>query len=568
MLFLCCSGHSQSTPEKAAAPVVSTVSSVLSKDDQALAEAKIAYLHGKFELAIQKYSDVLKSNPSSGDAAAGLARVYLKQEKVDDALAAVNKGLVAAGQSSAIHTALGEVYFRQGKITEADKEFVLAANSPQHDARAYLGLARVARSLSLYKRSKNMLDMAHKMDPSDTDISKWWSGTLSRAERIEFFQQYLAGETNDDPEELSDTRHYLEYLKARQAGPHHNCRLATKVESSEVALEPLLSDPRYLRGFGLVVSFNGKKSKLLLDTGASGILINRRLAEKADVKKLSASEIRGIGDKGGSGGWIGFVDSITVGGLEFRDCPVEVSDKRSVADEDGLIGSDVFDSFLVDIDFPKRKLRLEPLPKRLGEEAAKIALKGSEDDAEDSDEDADGDDSHKDSPKSVESAKSTDSAKPRDPPTPSKGPQDAYIAPEMRSFTKIFRFGHCLLIPTRLEDSPPKLFLIDTGAFNNTLAPQAAREVTKVHGDDDITVTGLSGKVKKVFTADKAVIQFGHLRQENRDTVTFDISHISKSMGTEVSGILGFGMLGMLDIKIDYRDGLVDFTYVPNPWLR
>ena len=79
---------------------------------------------------------------------------------------------------------------------------------------------------------------------------------------------------------------------------------------------------------------------------------------------------------------------------------------------------------------------------------------------------------------------------------------------------------------------------------------------------------GLSGKVKKVFTADKAVIQFGHLRQENRDTVTFDISHISKSMGTEVSGILGFGMLGMLDIKIDYRDGLVDFTYVPNPWLR
>jgi hypothetical protein len=31
-----------------------------------------------------------------------------------------------------------------------------------------------------------------------------------------------------------------------------------------------------------------------------------------------------------------------------------------------------------------------------------------------------------------------------------------------------------------------------------------------------------------------------------------------------VSGTLGFAMLRMLDIKIDYRDGMVDFTYDKN----
>ena len=36
---------------------------------------------------------------------------------------------------------------------------------------------------------------------------------------------------------------------------------------------------------------------------------------------------------------------------------------------------------------------------------------------------------------------------------------------------------------------------------------------------------------------------------------------ISDSTGTEVSGTLGFAMLRMLDIKIDYRDGLVHFDY-------
>ena len=33
--------------------------------------------------------------------------------------------------------------------------------------------------------------------------------------------------------------------------------------------------------------------------------------------------------------------------------------------------------------------------------------------------------------------------------------------------------------------------------------------------------------------------------------------------GTEISGILGFTMLRLLEIKIDYRDGLVDFHYDP-----
>jgi len=36
---------------------------------------------------------------------------------------------------------------------------------------------------------------------------------------------------------------------------------------------------------------------------------------------------------------------------------------------------------------------------------------------------------------------------------------------------------------------------------------------------------------------------------------------MSASVGTEISGILGFDLLSILDIKIDYRDGLVDFIY-------
>jgi hypothetical protein len=35
-------------------------------------------------------------------------------------------------------------------------------------------------------------------------------------------------------------------------------------------------------------------------------------------------------------------------------------------------------------------------------------------------------------------------------------------------------------------------------------------------------------------------------------------------LGTEVSGFLGFTMVSLPEIKIDYRDDLVDFTYKYN----
>ena len=131
----------------------------------------------------------------------------------------------------------------------------------------------------------------------------------------------------------------------------------------------------------------------------------------------------------------------------------------------------------------------------------------------------------------------------------------------MKAYTKVFRFGHNLLIPTRVGDAPPKLFLIDTGATYNTISPDAAREVTKVRSDDRMIVKGISGTVKDVYSADKAMLQFSHYRQENQDLIAFDLSGVSKATHTEVSGILGFTTLKLFTLKIDYRDGLVDFVY-------
>jgi tetratricopeptide (TPR) repeat protein len=539
-------------PSPATAKVVSSVPNS-SLPPSPLAEARVLYEKGDFEAALDKYQHIVDAKPQSPDAYAGLIRTYLKMKNVSRASETATKALEAA-DSVPVHVALGELYFRQGRIGDAEAEWVKVVNSGRQDAHAYMGLARVRWAISMYKSGWSMIEKAHALDPSDPDIRRAWMQRLSAKERIQFLKEYLAGDNNEDEETRTGMRHYLEFLEARAKDPRSACRLVSKSTATETTLERLLLDPSHLRGYGLNVEVNGHKTKLMLDTGASGILINRSLAEKAGVTRMADLDVGGIGDKGMKSGYRALADSLKVGGLEFQNCTVEVLDKRSVVGEDGLIGADVFSSFLVDIDFPNEKLRLKELPKR-PEEGAANPLKLQSDEDEDSDSE-------------TQSGGGSASASAKDTGPKSSGPQDRYIAPEMKDYTRIFRFGHMLLVPTSIGEGPAKLFLLDTGAFTNHITPAAAREVTKVHGDSDTVIHGLSGSVKKVYSADKAVLQFGHLKQENQDLVAFDLTHISDNVGTEISGTLGFVLLRMLEVKIDYRDGLVDFEFDAKRWGR
>jgi hypothetical protein len=275
----------------------------------------------------------------------------------------------------------------------------------------------------------------------------------------------------------------------------------------------------------------------VLDTGAGGLLVRKGIAEKAGIKPIAEAKIGGIGDSKDMEGYVGYADSIRVGDFEFHNCLVTVTQKTFMNGEDGLIGADVFSDYLVRIDFPNQKLKLEPLPKRPDEAVASAELNTGGNDTEDDE-------------------NSTDPKKPGP-----RGPQDRYIAPEMKDYIRAYRFGHDLLIPTRIGDSEPKLFLIDSGAMTNAISPAAAREVTHVHVEPGIQIKGMSGQVNRVFTADKAVLEFGHYRQPNQDLISWNFSNLSKSLGTEVSGFLGFTTMRMFELKIDYRDGLVDFEF-------
>ena len=491
-----------------------------------MAAALKLYRTGKFDEAIAAYNAIVPAGGSEAAAAyAGLARVYLQRKDPADAYAAALKAVALTPDRAPAIVAMGEVHYRQGEIPEAEADFLKPLQACNLDARAYLGLNRIYRATLNWKRAKTNIEQAYKLDPGDPDIRRAYLATLGGAERIKALQEYLAGDTDDDAEARDRLKNELTVLEGESDHPQSVCRLFTKVTSTETRLERLLSDPQHIRKYALAVKVNGVPSRLMLDTGAGGIVIDRKIAEKAGVKSIVEDKLGGIGDKGEASAYLGYADKIQIGELEFENCFVQVVSGRSVIGDDGLIGANVFSHFLVDVDMPNEKFKLSELPPIPNESTGEISL-----------------DAHA---------------------TGQRQLHDRYVPPELKDYTKIFLIGHALLIPTSVNSFPSKLFLIDTGSFDNTLSVATAKEVTKI-SQSEVQVKGLSGNVKNVYSASKATLVFSHFKQDREDLLTFDLTHMSDSVGTEVSGVLGFAMLRMLDIKIDYRDGLVNFTYDKN----
>ncbi len=526
-----------------------------------LSDPDKALLAADYTKAESLYRSALAANPGDADLTVGLVHALLRDQKVQEAADTVKAALDAAPKSAALITLRGEVELRQGEpwtaAQTANDSFKMDPCSP----RTQLLIADLARINSLYATARQALLAAHQLDPDDPEIRGEWLFTLPLKQSIAELEAYLAAPQGDDADELRRLHQTLDYLKRLEAEPPKPCRLVSQTDTAEIPFVPLIRDGTHILGFGLDVKLNDHSAHLQIDTGAGGLVISRSVANHAGLKAFSQNEVAGIGDEGLRAGDTAYADSIRIGNLEFQNCQVQVMDKGNLpGDVDGLIGMNVFSRFLVTLDYPMRKLLLEPLPSRPSEQAAapqKLNTGGEDEGSDETQAPPAG------QAGSVASSPPAAAAKPAP-----HGPYDRYIAPEMKDYTEVYRVGQYLILPTGLNFSKIKLFILDTGAWTTTISPQAAREVTKVHSGAPVQVRGLNGEVQKVYSADEITFRFANLAQKVDDVIAFDTSKISKDSGIEISGFLGAATLRQLTIHIDYRDGLVKFDYDPKRGYR
>lgn len=474
--------------------------------------ALAALAAGNTSQAISVLRDLLARDPKSVGASSLLAGIYLDSDNLPGAEDTIRKAIALAPTSAALHHVLGDLDFRKGQMKPADSEYSKASSLDPKDARAVYGLARIASLYSLNQTADNLYRLANRLNPRDgTIVGAFTEFAATNQEQADALEKYLASL------DRMGRRRY-QSLIARIAlrkflAGRKTWVLSSPYEPSRVPLRILTNGPNHPYGVGVKVSVNGGKPAILMvDTGATGLLINRAMAEKANVERIADLDVAGIGDKQDPTGYVGFAENVRVGDIELKNCVVEVSDRKSVAESSGLISPSVLERFLITLDFVRREMALDPLP---------------------------------------------------GPAWDGVTPMNHYRGKELAGFAPVLRRGSHLLVPVRIEDGPDQLFLLDTGSSATMISKTAARDVTKVRRDSSMSVRGVSGKVDEVYSADELTLSFAGFRQKNRDVIAFDLASISRSEGTEVSGLMGLPLIVMFRLTIDYRDGVVKFGYTP-----
>ena len=521
LLPICLAGFAaaQTTADNAkpaVPPAASSAASAAAPAPDPLVDARALMSKKQFAEAATAFQAILSKSPNSAEAHAGLVRSLLRGHKLDEAEEAAKKAVAAAPNSAMVHAAAGDVAFRAGKFADTEAEYRAALKLDANSARAQFGMGRMYHMVSLNKRAKETFAKAHQLDPEDEQIFEYWVETLPYAERLEQLKK-MAG---DHPTAQESAR--IELLTAM--AKKKPWVLTTEIKPTEIKMFPYGNSQvgvftghsegvaNVHKGAGVSVKFNDRVSaNMLLDTGAGGIIIGHKLAEKIGVVKVADTFIGGIGDKGPVSGYIGWVDKIRIGGVEFKDCLVEVSSKGDIVDQSGLMGADVFEKFLVTLDFKEWRLLLAPLPNNPNA--------ASQDDEW----------------------------------------QDRYIAPDMQGYTKIWRFGHFLVLPVVVSDKAVGNFALDTGADSNLISPRLARQVTKLNYEG-YHMKGVSGDVKEVLNGDKAILQFAKMRVQSADIPVVAFGGTGGQNGTELEGLIGIRTLIQMKMTIDYRDGLVNLA--------
>ena len=481
---------------------------------------------GEFNQAIAQYIQLADSGSVMGAANAGLARVYLKLKRPDDAYSAAAKAVELDPSLATAHSALGEVYFRQGALPEARSEFQSALKLDQTDARAYLGLYRWYEATFNFKRAKVAIDDAHLIDPGDPEINSAWIQTRPLSERVRFAEDAVASTSQYySRSEKADFKQRIVAMKDQIEHPERTCSLAVRPESAELPLRPIISNDRPYPGVALDVLVNGREMRLLLSTSGSGLVIGGNLAKRAKVQPIVHSYLDDLGDQNPPEGHIGFSHSVVIGKLVFQNCYVFVVDQSSPDSffdrVKGTVGLRMFSSYSVDLDIPEEKLKLRPLPPRPSSEDENTAQMDRLD------------------PEATEF-------------------HDRYVAPEMADWEQIYRFGG-QFIPVRVNGTPPKFFNVSTSFAVTVVSTQLARQSTYVTRDNAWPVYGVNGAVRQTFRTGPVNLEFDNLSYTRMAEHSVDLKIDSEKAGTEMSGILGFDILRNFDIKFDFRDGLIHF---------
>jgi tetratricopeptide (TPR) repeat protein len=255
---------------------------------------------------------------------------------------------------------LGEIQFRRGNFEDAAKAFGSASDLNPYDARAVWGLGRVEEVRFQREHARELFAKAYQLDPHDSDILlSYLDGVADPSIRPGLLRKVAALSRVGDPDKASLAVAKLE-IDQHLAG-----RLPARLASGHTTYRVPLAGfrPTGVTQDGLIVAvrINGSKPlRLVLDTGARGILVDGRSARNLGLESIVTSRVTGFETHTSSESVLALARSLAIGDLRFEDCLIEVSG-QGIAGADGILGTELFEAFRMRIDARRQTMDLTPV---------------------------------------------------------------------------------------------------------------------------------------------------------------------------------------------------------------
>jgi hypothetical protein len=276
-------------------------------------------------------------------------------------------------------------------------------------------------------------------------------------------------------------------------------KLAGPSRHYTLKLNSLFTPQAPVSGVFLKVRIDGGPAlRLLLDSGAEYIVLDKRAASSSGRAGGSTMELVGLGTSSKVARRVS-PGTVEIGDLVLRDCAIAAVDTPLIEGIDGVVPLSLFAGFLVRLDVPGKTLDLDPYPP--------------------------------------------------DPPV-----QDGSYSPARAD-------DRLLFLQAIVNESHSGYVLLDTGAAYNAVAPAAA-EAWKSYPllSPRVSLRGGTGVADGFLLPSGVRFRFGSQVLSADPAVVVDFSEIARRLPFEVAGVLGYSALRRSIVTVDYRDAMVRIT--------
>jgi predicted aspartyl protease len=386
----------------------------------------------------------------------------------------------------------GEIEFRKGHFERAEGLYREALKMDPKTARAHFGLAKLAMGRVKGKVAIQELARAIELDP-----------------KVPLYHLYASEAWGIDKNYTEQRKHLEAYLmlnptdEDRVTEAKAGLEMLKAFDKEEVAVVHAPDNPapiRFRKSLNLIftgIKIDGKGPyEFAIDTGATQTVISEKLASELQLLPIASTVVFGIGGVGKVETKIYKMKELAAGDVTVKNVPVGTFNDPLISQfADGILGTSIFSDFKVTIDYPAGQLLLS-------RKAAPV-------------------------------------------------PAGAEVLP-------VWFFSNLLLLPLDVNGKRGN-FIIDTGAVTTVLSHSMAAELGVNENTPgakiDLGIAGVGGFEGVVLKIPNVTFKTPKNTEVFPQVVAIDLKQISKMIGTEVAGILGYDFFSDYKLTLDYDAG-------------